>query len=823
MPEFCDVAVPVPLHMVLTYRVPEGAVPASGSRVIVPFRRQRLAGVVTELHDRAPKVTAKTVLQILDETPALSAELLRLGKWISEYYLAPVGEVFRSMLPLNAEFRRAIVFRITEEGHMALHLAGSGGSSARSKKTPQDQDTEYRALDYLALRDEAREETLRSATRISPALLEGMVRKKWTAREDGSHVTDASRTRQVAGLRNESDNGGGEHSGETNAKLNANQRLIVDTLTAAGGKLEVEKLRELDVPRSTLGTLVKRGLIELSDEAIDLPKSTVNPRSLPAGMKFNSAQQAALNRIRAAVDARTFTGILLHGVTGSGKTAVYLAAMKSVLDAGGSAILLVPEIGLTPAVAADVHDVFGNEVAILHSGLSDKERAEHWHRIRRGEARAIVGTRSAVFAPVANLALIIVDEEQDSSYKQEETPRYHARDVAVMRAKFSDAVVVLGSATPSLESYFNAKKNRYALVEMPDRVEKRPLPEIELIDMRQEFQETGTEQVISRKVIEEIRLRLERKEQAMVLLNRRGYSPVVLCRTCGKKLECTNCAIALTHHKSRRRMECHYCGFMAPVPKRCASCGSEYVYFLGTGSEKLEELLHGFFPQARIARLDRDTVRSHADFERVLNALNAGELDLLVGTQMIAKGHDIHGVTLVGVVGADMALGLPDFRAAERTFQLLTQVAGRAGRGEVPGKVVLQTYFPEHYAVQYAAQHDFIGFYEKELRFRSWMHYPPYSSLANVMVRSAKLDETLRWSGALGRWFEKTRHEGVRVLGPAAAPIERLKRDYRYHFILKSPSRQKLNELLRAMLAQAEKEKIPRTNVIVDVDALWLM
>jgi primosomal protein N' (replication factor Y) len=329
--------------------------------------------------------------------------------------------------------------------------------------------------------------------------------------------------------------------------------------------------------------------------------------------------------------------------------------------------------------------------------------------------------------------------------------------------------------------------------------------------------------VVSRKLIEEIKLRLERKEQAMVLLNRRGYSPVVLCRTCGKTLECRNCAIALTHHKQKRRMECHYCGFMAPVPKHCASCGSEYVYFLGTGSEKLEELLHGYFPQARIARLDRDTVRSHAEFERALNALNEGELDLLVGTQMIAKGHDVHGVTLVGVVGADSALGLPDFRAAERTFQLLTQVAGRAGRGEVPGKVILQTLFSDHYAVQYAAQHDFVGFYEKELRFRSWMHYPPYSALANVVLRSDKLDDTLKWSGILGRWFEKTRHEGVRVLGPAATPIERLKRDYRYHFILKSQSREKLNALLRAMLAQAAKENIPRTNVVVDVDPVWLM
>jgi primosomal protein N' (replication factor Y) (superfamily II helicase) len=554
-----------------------------------------------------------------------------------------------------------------------------------------------------------------------------------------------------------------------------------------------------------------------------LVRSKIKVRPSPLDFQFNPAQQEALKRIQDGVTTGKFSGMLLHGVTGSGKTAVYLAAMRSVLEAGRSAILLVPEIGLTPAVAADLHQVFGDEVAILHSALSDQERAEQWHRIKRGEARMVVGTRSAVFAPVSDLALIIVDEEQDSSYKQEETPRYHARDVAVMRAKMAGVIAVLGSATPSLESYYNAKKHKYTLLEMPERVEQRLLPEVEIIDMRVEFQETGQEQVISRKLAAEIKERLERKEQVMVLLNRRGYSPVALCRTCGKKLECRNCAISLTHHKREHRMVCHYCGFMAPVPKVCAHCGSDYVYFLGTGSEKLEELLRGIFPQARIARLDRDTVRGQEDFERSLNALNEGGLDLLVGTQMIAKGHDIHGVTLVGVVGADMALGMPDFRAAERTFQLLTQAAGRAGRGNMPGKVVLQTYFQDHYAVQYAAQHDFTGFYEKELQFRSWMHYPPYSALANVLVRSDKLDEALQWSGRLGKWFEKTRHEGVRVMGPAAAPIVRLKRDYRYHFVLKSPSREKLNAVLRSMLVYASLEKIPRTQVIVDVDALWLM
>jgi primosomal protein N' (replication factor Y) len=818
MPEFCDVALPVPLDMVFTYRVPVEVSPVVGGRVLVPFRQQRLTGVVVELHDRKPSVTTKTIQSVLDVSPVLDGQLLRLGRWIADYYLAPIGEVFRTMLPLNAEFKRAVAYRITEEGRLALHLAGTSGSSARSRRTPEEQAAEFRVLDYLAWQEpvpgetlQVREESLRSTTRVSKLVLSGMVRKKWLLREDVSAVRDATRTIKIAHLKS------------AEGKLNDNQRRLVEMLAASGGQVPVETLQALEVPRTTLSTLIKRGLVEVIEQPAGFAVSRSKPRPSPFTFDFNSAQQSALKDLRDAVEAQKFSGILLHGVTGSGKTAVYLAGMRAVLEAGRSAILLVPEIGLTPAVAADLHQIFGDEVAILHSALSDKERAQQWHRIKSGDASMVVGTRSAVFAPVADLALIIVDEEHDSSYKQEETPRYHARDIAVMRAKMANAVVVLGSATPSLESYFNAKKNKYALVELPDRVEQRPLPEVEIIDMREEFQETGHEQVISRKLAAEIKERFDRKEQVMILLNRRGYSPVVLCRTCGKTLECQNCAIALTHHKREHKMVCHYCGFTAPVPKACVHCGSEYVYFLGTGSEKLEEQLHGMFPQARIARLDRDTVRGHEDFERTLNALSQGELDLLVGTQMIAKGHDIHGVTLVGVVGADSALGLPDFRAAERTFQLLTQVAGRAGRGQSPGKVILQTYFQDHYAVQYAARHDFAGFYDKELRFRSWMHYPPYSALANVIIRSNQLHEALQWSGTLGKWFEQNRHEGVRVLGPAAAPILRLKRDYRYHFVLKSPSREKLNSTLRAMLAYAAAKKIPRTQVTVDVDALWLM
>jgi len=434
-----------------------------------------------------------------------------------------------------------------------------------------------------------------------------------------------------------------------------------------------------------------------------------------------------------------------------------------------------------------------------------------------------VGTRSAVFAPVRDLALIVVDEEQDSSYKQEEMPRYHGRDVAVMRGKLCGAAVVLGSATPAMESFHNAQSGKYALLELRERVEQRPLPEVELVDMRAEFQQTGEEHVFSHRLVEEIRDRLTRGEQAMILLNRRGYSPVVLCRSCGETVQCRNCAIALTHHRRAQRLMCHYCGYQAPVPKVCPKCASEYIFFLGTGSEKLEDLLHGAFPTARIGRLDRDTVRGRGDFERVLSALHAGELDLLVGTQMIAKGHDIHGVTLVGVVGADFALGFPDFRAAERTFQLLTQVAGRAGRGTAPGKVILQTYFPEHYAVRFAERHDYRGFYEKELQYRRWMHYPPFTALANVLVRSDELAQALKYSGMLGRWLEKNPPQGVRVLGPASAPLARLKSEYRYHFILKSQSRERLNAVLRALLDLAAAEKIPRGKLVVDVDPVSLL
>lgn len=821
MPAYCDVALPVPLDRAFTYAI-EQAIPAVGARVLVPFRNEKLAGIVLRIHDDPPAVEIKPVLNILDEESILSPQLLELAQWIALYYIAPIGEVLRAMLPLMSEVRKQVLFRITGQGREALFSGAQQGSSRRSRLTPEQQDTEYKVLNYLESGDAVRLSALRSATGATRGLLTGMLRKKWIARETSAAPRDARRTVRYAVL----------VEGTRLPKLNENQQAILAELAGSGNELPVAELRRLSVPQSTLATLVKRELVRIEERPADFHLTHLSELHRRNHV-LNVEQQAALDTIITSVDAAEFRPHLLHGVTGSGKTAVYLAAMQRTLTLGKSAILLVPEIGLTPAMAAQLHHTFGSEVALLHSALTPEERSEQWHRIRRGDARVVVGTRSAIFAPLENIGLIVVDEEHDSSYKQESVPRYHARDTAVMRAKLAKATIVLGSATPSLESWHNAQNGKYARIEMHKRVNQRPLPQVDLIDMRREFQETGQEHLFSRALIEETQSTLARGEQAIILLNRRGYSFVVMCRACGEKLQCENCSISLTYHKpvsgpddrahAGQRLECHYCGYKRVVPKRCPKCDSEHLYFLGAGSQQGEERLQEIFPNARIGRMDRDTVRGRSDMERLLMRLHSGEINLLVGTQMIAKGHDIHGVTLVGVVGADFALGLPDFRAAERVFQLLTQVSGRAGRGDLPGKVLVQTYHQDHYAIQFAAKHDFHAFVEKEMKCRKWMHYPPYAPLANLIIQSSRLEEAAAWAAVIGRWFESTPHEGVRVLGPATAPLAKIKRIYRFHLVLKANARQALAQTLRAALSHADALGIPRRNLIVDVDAVSLL
>jgi primosomal protein N' (replication factor Y) len=833
MPAYCEVALPVPLDRSFTYALGTGQKVARGVRVIAPFRNEKLIGVVMAADVKAPPdVEIRALEAVLDEEPLLSEQLLSLAEWMAQYYLAPLGEVLRGMLPLMAEVRRTVYYRITDLGRDVLagtldgdSAAGQRARAARGRAqrhgalSKEDQSLELRVLERLADGEPVKVSTLRTATAATLPVLAALVRRKWIARENTAVERDARRMERFAVLTEET----------RLPKLTANQQAILAELAAHGGELPLAELRKHELPSSTLQTLVRRGLVRIEERPAAFRLGGLTPTT--ADFELNLTQQGALASITAALG--TFKPFLLHGVTGSGKTAVYIAAMQQALDRGLSSILLVPEIGLTPQTVGLLDAAFGQRVALLHSALTPEERSEQWRKIRRGEAPVVVGTRSAIFAPAQNLGLILVDEEHDQSYKQEETPRYNARDVAVVRAKLADAVVVMGSATPSLESWQNAAQSKYTLIEMRERVMHRPLPEVELIDMRQEFRETGQEQLFSRSLVEQTRAALERGEQALILLNRRGYSFAVLCRACGAKLECENCAIALTHHKPAaedagmaregQRLECHYCGFRRTVPARCPKCDSEHLYYLGAGSQQGEERLQEIFPGARIGRMDRDTVRGRYDLERLLARLHSGEVNLLVGTQMIAKGHDIHGVTLVGVVGCDHSLSMPDFRAAERVFQLMTQVSGRAGRGDLPGRVVVQTYYPDHYAILAATAHDYAAFAERELKYRRWMHYPPFGVLANVLVQSPKLEEAAGWSAELGRWFQKTAPEGVRVLGPCTAPIARIKGIYRFHMILKAASRRALNAALRGMLAHADQANVPRKGLVVDVDAVRLM
>jgi primosomal protein N' (replication factor Y) len=876
MPAYCEVALPVPLDRVFTYAVREGQTPLRGARVIAPFRNEKLIGVVTGLSDKAPAgFEARYLEAVLDDEPLLSETLLKLGEWMAQYYLAPLGEVLRGMLPLMAEVRRTVYYRITDLGRDVLadsvegeaseertagakarldevdlmyglkpvpfmkkfdpngeseesHVSksrhgapgvGKAGAKRRGKLSREEQDMERRVLERLASGEPVKVSTLRTATAATLPVLAGLLRKKWIARETAAAERDARRMERFAVLIPEA----------RLPALTAKQQAILAELAACEGELPLAELRRKDLPSSTLQTLVRRGLVRIEERAAAFRMGGLQGQAGP--LHLNEPQMEALASIATALGG--FHPFLLHGVTGSGKTAVYLAAMQRALDKGLSSILLVPEIGLTPQSVGLLDAAFGDKVALLHSALTAEERSEQWRRIRRGDAPIVVGTRSAIFAPAPKLGLILVDEEHDQSYKQEETPRYNARDVAVMRAKLEGAVVVMGSATPSLESWQNSAQGKYQRIEMTDRVMNRPLPEVELIDMRREFQETGEEQLFSRALVEQTQLALDRGEQALILLNRRGYSFAVICRACGEKLECENCAISLTHHKptdddsgvarAGQRLVCHYCGYQRTVPARCPKCDSEHLYYLGAGSQQGEERLGEIFPMARIGRMDRDTVRGRGDLERLLARLHSGEINLLVGTQMIAKGHDVHGITLVGVVGCDHALSMPDFRSAERVFQLMTQVSGRAGRGELPGRVVVQTYYPDHYAILAASRHDYAKFVEQELKYRRWMHYPPFGVLANVLVQSAKLDEAAGWSGVLGKWFEKAAPAGVRVLGPCTAPIARIKGVYRFHLILKAASRKALNTALCGMLAQADEAGVPRRNLVVDVDALRLM
>jgi len=820
---YCEVALPVPLRSTFTYAVPAAWNGDSllGRRVVVPFRNRAMVGVVVAESDSAPDLSAtasrvKEIAEAMDFLPALPPKLVELGDWISRYYLAPIGETFRGMLPPEVELRRQREYSLAEKGRSYLADLASGG------ELTDDERREQTLLQQIAARKDEQEDARQSKARkrghaIDHSAAERLVRRGLlTAREVILHRQ--ARIRKIVSWNSAWSLGAESSVSRITPPLKPAEERIRQVLAEATVPIPLDHLlKRANVPRAAVERLEKKGALTSWEEplTVDDPWDT---DFTPPSNQLNTEQKIALEEIWRWLLDDKFTAGLLHGVTGSGKTEVYLGAIEAALSRGKTALLLVPEIALTLWLGRLVRARFGDRVAVLHSALSDVERAREWWRVRQGGASVVIGTRSAIFAPLENVGLIIVDEEQEGSYKQEETPRYHGRDTAVYRARLEGAVALLGSATPSIETFHNAQAGKYRLLQLTARVANRPLADVKIVDLREEFRVRHKAAPVSEALREAIALRLEEKTQAMVLINRRGYSWSLLCRGCGAFVQCENCSIALTYHKARSRLECHYCGYSMKPPKQCPRCHGEYMYFVGDGAERVEEYLREKFPAARIARLDRDTVRTKREYQQVLGAFAKGEIDVLVGTQMVAKGHDFQRVTLVGVVAADQALGRPDFRAAERTFQLLTQVAGRAGRGDLSGEVLVETYYPEHYAIQHASRQDYASFYEKEAHFRRMLHYPPFTALASVIVRDKKVEHAVRWSRLLAACFAPYQERGVRILGPAPAPLARLRQEYRFQFVLKSPRRAALGKALSAALDFCAKQQIPDSAVLVDVD-----
>jgi primosomal protein N' (replication factor Y) len=794
--------------------------------VLVPLGSRVLTGCVVG-HVDGDQVDAaandiKDVVDVLDSEPFLPGPIVDLALWVADYYMSGAGDAIAAAMPPLA--------RVQSEGRVELTDAGRSwrGSGPKARVIELLAETGPMGVRELAAALKRRDDggPHRSPPRGIHATVSGLARdglvtigRVLRGRASGfRRVTVASLSADGAEL-----SGG---SGMDSAELSSAAKSAIAALQHAPDGLPFPALRRAGVSAPVIKRLAARGLVRLR-----LVKQERDPFRSPEGAELASAaiprrqveltleQRAALEQLEQFAAEREFRTTVLHGVTGSGKTEIYLRLAHTVSSAGRGVIVLVPEIALTPSVVTQFRASFGDRVAIQHSGLSDGERHDQWQRIRSGAVDIVVGTRSAVFAPLPSLGLIVVDEEHDGSYKQDEAPRYHARDVAVVRAKRAGALVVLGSATPSLESFQNAEAGRYRLVTLERRVMDRPLARVRVVDMRAEYAAEGPDVILSRALRDAIAGRLERNEQAVVLLNRRGYAVAVFCRQCGATAECPNCSVTLTVHRAAKRARCHYCNFSMPIPKTCTACLAPYIEQRGFGTERVEAELAAHFPAARIARLDRDTVRRRGAIVEILGRVARRSVDVLVGTQMIAKGHDFPGVSLVGVVSADVGLGLADFRAAERTFQLLTQVAGRAGRGEIPGEAIVQTLYPEHYSVRFACRQDYGAFFREELKFRQAMRYPPIVSLINVVVRGRTFPAAMETAQDLAAALRSS-PVGFRVLGPAPAPLARLKGEHRVQLFLKGAHRTAMRTALSAVLGSRPDW---RRQVTVDVDPVSVL
>ncbi|WP_226034993.1 primosomal protein N' [Aquibacillus saliphilus] len=780
-------------NRIFDYKIPDkflGSV-KKGMRAIVPFGPRKIMGFVLELTDHSDFERLRYIEDLMDVTPVLTEELIHLGKWLSEETLSYYISAFQVMLPqvLKAKYKKELM-RLTEE------------------LLPEELEAIFADRDVISYEEFVSREG--SFYHLQKAIDRGLIEVSYQVQSKETFKKETMIT----------PNQNSFHLDEELANLPkqaVKQREILSYFIQNPQAIKQKSLLNLlATSRSSLKVLLERGLLqEYKEEVYRNPyKEDKYPRTTP--LQLTEQQETSIKPILSTIEHEQHQVFLLHGVTGSGKTEVYLQSIQEVIKKGKEAIVLVPEIALTPQMVERFKGRFGSLVAVLHSALSAGEKFDEWRKIQRKQVKVVVGARSAIFAPLENIGIIIIDEEHETSYKQEDHPRYHARDVAIFRGEQHNCPVVLGSATPALESFARAQKGVYQLLTLSKRMNNATMPKVKLVDMRDELH-AGNRTMFSRQLKEDIEERLKKKEQIVLFLNRRGYSTFVMCRDCGHVIECPHCDITLTYHRINNSLKCHYCGHEDQMPTKCPECESDTIRFFGTGTQKVEEALTKLIPEARVIRMDVDTTRRKGAHEKLLNQFANHDADILLGTQMIAKGLDFANVTLVGVLAADSLLNLPDFRAAEKTFQLLTQVSGRAGRHLLPGEVVVQTYTPEHYSVQLASEYDYDSFFKKEMEIRKTFNYPPYFFLTLITVSHPNQVKVIEVTKTITQLLNKHLTQQTRILGPTPSALTRIKDRYRYQCMIKYKNEPNQRKVIKKILSFYQKE-LQKNDLLINVD-----
>lgn len=819
--QYVDVAVALPVDYVYTYRIPEDfeAQIRAGQRVLAPFGKKYLTGYAVRLAETTELDNVKDILDLLDHEPVVTQNILRLTEWIADYYCCPWGIAIKAALPAGIDAMHSVQIHAIPPDQAQnppqdfFESPLPRVSGAIQKKILQVLQ-QYPTLSLTDLQKKVGKKRLHSSlyalerqglVRLEDVVKSGKVRAK-TLQHVVLAVSDLPDT-ELSAL---------ERRAPNQAAI---LKLLAESYPDDLPVVELQKLVKFD-PRSVLKALTQKGFVKTYPKELQRRPAGYFAYQATSPLTLTLQQQVVFDQIRNAIEANQFTSILLHGVTGSGKTEIYMQAIAYLLTLKRRAIVMVPEISLTPLLVSRFLSRFENNVAVLHSGLSIGERYDEWLRIKRGEVDVVIGARSAIFAPMEHLGLIVVDEEHEMSYKQDSDPRYHGRDTAVMRARLENIPVLLGSATPSLESYYNTQTAKYQLLTIQERVDARPLPNVEIIDRRQD----RGQHLFSNALEQAVREVLGRGEQVLLFLNLRGFANFYLCRECGFVYDCPRCNVTLTYHSSTHRLQCHYCDFSRVPPVSCEQCGSPNVQYRGIGTERIEQDTQLLFPQAVVARMDRDTVSGKNAHYNILRQFDQGEIDILIGTQMVTKGHDFPNVTLVGVIAAEIGLNLPDFRSSERTFQILTQVAGRTGRGPLGGSVIIQTYTPSHYAILAAQQHDYMTFYSREMIFRKQLRYPPFSRMINIILQGQDDILTRECAQALAQYLRRDNSQKLSILGPAPAALTRLRNKYRYQILLKSQHSLYMRTFMKAQIDLFRKTTtLKDVQILVDVDPVSLL